>query len=356
MSTTKTSKPAAKRGLNLAGTTLTLGSIRQAIRSSGLEAKSSGMVFVDPAAIRRIPGFNVRERTESYLAHIENIAQSMEVDGFYPDKPLSGFVAKVMVDGKPQHVLYILDGHTRLEAAGIAISRGAPIATVPIILRADVGDAVDVTVSLARANGGSRPLTPLESSEVVRRLLEYGLREPEIAARMGCTGQYVRDLVLLIRAPAQLRDKVKAGELSATLAIQLTRKHGANVVGAVEEAEQRAKASGKDRITKRHSAIAKRPAPDRIAEPSAMDLIRAVQNDPAFGNLAADLRQRLSSLCNGSQDKAHQLPGTNLAEDLRMVNEAIAMTAQAMSKLRGGQPALSLAQATSTDDSLFTAL
>lgn len=229
-------------------TELTPGSIKGAMKTAGGNEKS-GLWLVPVGAIRRIPDFNVRVITEDYEAHKDDIAKSIFANGFYPDKPLSGYIAKG--EGDEDSVIMLTDGYTRLGAVELAIERGAEIERIPVIVKPQTDNLIDLTVALLQGNEG-RPLTPYEKAIIVKRLLGYNMPEPEIAARLGMTERYVSDLKVLIGAPVRVRDMVIRGKVSSTEAIKQLRKDPKKAVDRLVAAVETATASGKSRATAKH--------------------------------------------------------------------------------------------------------
>ena len=88
---------------------LTPGNTKAAMKAVG--ASSSDLWKVEPARLRVLEGFNARIKNDAYTARVRWIADSIKANGFYPDKPLTGFVA--LEDG--EEVIYITGGHRRHE-------------------------------------------------------------------------------------------------------------------------------------------------------------------------------------------------------------------------------------------------
>ena len=193
---------------------ITAGPVKATMKDAG--ASSSDLWNVPVAAIRIMEGFNVRVHNTDYAAHICEIGESILANGFMKDKPLSGFVAN---EGG-QNIIYVTDGHSRLEAVAYANERGAQITTVPVVTKPAGTGIEDLTIGLVTSNSG-KPLTPIEKAAVVKRLVGYGMEEAVIAKRLGFTVGYVGDLLKLIAAPKKIRAMVESGEVSAS--------NGANV-------------------------------------------------------------------------------------------------------------------------------
>jgi len=108
---------------------LTPGNTKAAMKAVG--AASSDLWKVDPGQLRTLDGFNARIKNDAYAARVRWIADSIKANGFYPDKPLTGFVA--LEDG--EEVIYVTGGHRRHEGVLLAIEEGADVPTVPVVIK-----------------------------------------------------------------------------------------------------------------------------------------------------------------------------------------------------------------------------
>lgn len=249
----------AKMTLPSANLDLTLTAGRQkAMIDAATGKKTDYIVRVDQ--LRVLPGFNVRVReTDDYRKHVESLKQSIRENGYYPNKPLAGYIAK---DGDDD-VIYVTDGHTRLEAVqeinAEDVDGTQSIEAVPIILKSAESTVADLTIALVQDNTG-RPLTPYEMGVVVQRL--SNLRDPakenapmfsktDIARRLSITERYIDDLALLVGAPAKVRNAVLEGAIASTLAIQELRRDPKKAEERLTAAVAKAKASGKSKATKK---------------------------------------------------------------------------------------------------------
>lgn len=217
---------------------------KEATAKKASEATAATMLMVDPDKIVEIPGFNVRVDTPEYLAHINTLADSIEANGFFPNKPLGGYYGK---DGE----LMLTDGYSRLRAVRAVIERGVDIGKIPFVAKPAGQTIEDLTVALVQDNEG-RPLSVFERAIVVKRLASYNMDNATIAKRLGVTDRYVGDLLVLAGAPAKVRNMVINGKVSATEAVKQLRKDAGKAAeklsAAVAKAESEGKssASGKD--------------------------------------------------------------------------------------------------------------
>lgn len=209
--------------------------------------------------LRVLPGFNVRVReTDDYRQHLDGLKQSIRENGYYPNKPLAGFIGKEGEDD----VIYVTDGHTRLEAVQEineeALKPEEEIPGVPISLKPADATLADLTIALVQDNSG-RPLTPYEMGVVVQRLAnmtgEDGktplYSKADIARRLSVTERYIDDLNVLVDAPAKVRDAVLRGTISSTLAIQELRKNPKKAEERLTAAVAKATAAGKSKATRK---------------------------------------------------------------------------------------------------------
>lgn len=238
------------------------GNVKAAMKDAG--ASSGDLWRVPRDQIKVLPNFNVRIRNEEHRAQVRMLANSMLANGYHQDKPLAGYVA--VEDG--QNVIYVTDGHTRLEAVDLANSEGAEIEVLPVVTKPKGTSLEDITVALVTSNSG-RHLQPIEVGEVCKRLIGYGLDENAIAKRLNLTAPYVGELLTLAGAPARIRKLVGEGKIASTLAMSTMKKHPEQAAEMLEEAVETAKAAGKDRATAKH--LAGRQSKPRVAKLTAFE-------------------------------------------------------------------------------------
>ncbi len=220
------------------------GSVKRALNG----ASSADLWKVKPDRLRVAEGFNVRDKDAEYGARVRAIANSIIENGYMDDKPIAGYVA--CEDG--EDFVYITDGHTRYDAVLLAISEGHEITHVPVVTKPRGTSMEDLTIALVTSNTGEK-LKPMELARVCKRLMGYGMEASTIAKRIGVTHEYVNQLLDLLAAPKSVRDLVSSGKISATLAIETTRKHGVKeAVKLLSEGVKEATASGKERATAKH--------------------------------------------------------------------------------------------------------
>lgn len=265
------------------------GAVKGAMKDAG--ATSRDLWFVPIGSLQVIPGFNVRVRDQSYLDHIASITESMLEEGYYADKPLSGYVGRL----GEANVVFVTDGHSRLEAAGNAIQRGASIERIPVVVAQSSMTVEDLTVSLVRSNDG-RQLTPYEKSIVCKRLQRFNWGDEQIAKRLGLSQPYVHDLLLLAGSPFELREMVIQGLVSPTMAIETIKSKGPDALDELQRCLTAAEAEGVTRVTKKHSPEATLKKVLTKSAPKLAEILEQIYTGPLREKLPEDLRVRIGEL------------------------------------------------------------
>lgn len=261
------------------------GNVKAAMKSIG--ASSSDLWKVEPAKLRRLSGFNGRIRTPAYLEHLASIKESIRENGYYPDKPLAGYVAK---DDDGNDVVYVTEGHTRFDAVDELIEEGVEFGTIPVVIKPKGTTMEDLTIALVTSNEG-RPFTTYEKALMVKRLVGMGMDEATIAKRLNFkTGKaYVDDLLLLAGAPKAVRDLLIADKIAATMAIAELKANGPKAVERLKAAVDTATEKGKAKASPKHlekaaskpkkAKVAPTPSPE-AEKPAlnAMDALLDAQN------------------------------------------------------------------------------
>lgn len=228
---------------------LTAGPVDPTMKAA--EATSAKLYRVPIEKIKIIPGFNVRVPSADYIEHRDNLAELIRANGYDGTKPLAGYVAK---EGD-ENVIYVTDGHTRLDAVSVLNSeakKADKITALPVLVHPKEVSLIDLTVGLHTANSG-RPLTPFELGIVVKRLLaEDGASKKDIAARLAVTTRYLDDVLLLANAAKEVKQHVATGSVSSTMAIQLLRADPDTAAEKIEKAVKTAASTGK-KATRKHA-------------------------------------------------------------------------------------------------------
>lgn len=216
---------------------------------------------VDPHMLVIREGWNVRDDTDpDVAAHIRSIADGIHASGIQYIPALT-----VYVDGDE---IVVTDGYCRTKATLLAISEGAEVPYLPCRPEERYSDEADRTLSMLHRNGGL-PLKPYQKAMVIKRLLSLGLKESEVSQRAGISLSAVKDAVILLSSPHEVKEMVQTGEVSATQAVKTVRqvggKKGAEVL---QDAVKKAKAEGKTKATGKHVNV---PVANDTPQPPPID-------------------------------------------------------------------------------------
>ncbi|MDQ0317750.1 ParB/RepB/Spo0J family partition protein [Amorphus orientalis] len=185
--------------------------------------------------------------------HVDKLAQSIAAVGV--KQPLTAYLE----GGK----LYIEDGESRFRGALRAIEEYEADPDMLLSVRMsdkEASDADRVLSQIVRNSG--KPFSPLETATVYKRLKELGLSDSEIARQTGVSRVYVAQLVGLADMRDEIKDLVRKGRISATLAIETVQGCGGDEDAALKvlrDAVAAANEAGKERATAKHVRSAKEP-------------------------------------------------------------------------------------------------
>lgn len=260
---------------------LTQGNVKNAMKAA--EAKGRDLYMVPIGNLKTFDGFNIRiTETKKYQEGIQDLANSMKSEGFYPDKPLAGYI-----DGND---ICITDGHRRLAGAVLANTQGASIEALPVVVKPAGTSREDLTVALVQSNTGA-PLTPYETGIAVKRLLGYGMEKAVVATRLGLSERYIDDLMLLQGAPKSVRDMVIADKVTATTAIATLKNDAKGAADALKTGLEKAEKSGKKRVTAKNLPAKKKKGNKKKGSPEASGTA-----DPGSNAAAGDAEPRIRLL------------------------------------------------------------
>lgn len=200
----------------------------------------SDLYRVDPAIIQVKADWNSRNADDPANAeHIATLAASIKEVGV--KKPLVGFVEN--------DIVYVTDGHCRLAAVKQLIAQGVEIKSVPFLQEDRFANEADRIFSQIVHNQG-KPLTGIEQANVFKRLMALGWLQQDIAKKSGMSGGRVSQLLELLTLPVVLQKFITEGRASASMVLNVFKKHNGDVALAVAEltgAVQTAEAQGRKR-------------------------------------------------------------------------------------------------------------
>jgi len=198
-------------------------------------------VMMAPSALIVDEKKNIRED----YGNIEELMNSIVQNGVR--NPVKAYTDK---DGK----IYLREGFRRMRAVNLALKAGKKIERIPVILDERKMSEEERTLEFLINNDG-KPFTMLEQSEVIKQLLNFGLKVTEVVSRTGKARGYIENLILLANAPAKIREYIKSGKISAHAVIQIMQAikgDEAKLIEEVEAAIKAAKEAGKEKATPKH--------------------------------------------------------------------------------------------------------
>lgn len=207
-----------------------LQSFYKSLRSENAEkVGNTNLIWLSPDVIEEEEGFNLRDYDqEDTIQHIEHLAQAWSNAEQMP--PLEVAIRK----GR----CFVRDGHCRLRAARLAISRGAAIRRVSVIELKGNDDAANIRLL---TSNNSLNLTLLQRARGYQRLKNFGFTEVEIGESVGVSSVTVRDTLHLLSMPEELQRYILDGVIAANLVQKLYRDKGDQAILLIRNAHERLK-------------------------------------------------------------------------------------------------------------------
>lgn len=230
-----------------------------------------GMFSVDIDQLKEEEGFNPRDYNDPNTEkHIENLAQAYTSGDIMPP-PL---MVKV-VDGE----ILVRDGHCRLRGAKLARERGADVRRLQVI--EFKGDEIDQTALILTSNSGKK-LTQLEAAKVFQKMKNLGLNEAKIGAKVGISGQRVRQMLALIDLPVEYKQLINEEKVSPTLAAEVYNAEGTK---------------GASRLAKVYQEMTAKMSPEEIAKKKPKVTPKQLNKKPRLpAAVVTSMRTSFSSL------------------------------------------------------------
>ncbi|MFY7420160.1 ParB/RepB/Spo0J family partition protein [Enterobacter cloacae complex sp. IR5428] len=201
---------------------------------NGTETTVKKTFLVPLSEIYVEPGFNVREIDQ---LHVEEFRDAFIAGEFVP--PLA---VQVTEQG-----IKIIDGHHRYYGALAATAAGTEVARIEC--KDFIGSEADRIAFMITSSQG-KALSPLERAAAYQRLVNQGRTPAEIAKMVKRSLGDVDHHLQLLSCGDELIDMVKAGEVSASTAVALSREHGAQAPTVAARQMDKAKAAGKRKLTR----------------------------------------------------------------------------------------------------------
>ena len=178
-------------------------------------------------------GYNIREIDQT---HVEEFR-----DAFIAGEHVPPLAVQVTEQG-----IKIIDGHHRYYGAMLAKEAGQEIRLECKDFVGSEGDRIAFMVTSSQG----RALEPLERASAYQRLINQGWEPSEIAKKVKRSVADVDHHLALLTAGDGLIEMVKTGEVAATTAVAMIREHGAQASSVAQQQLEKAKASGKKKLTR----------------------------------------------------------------------------------------------------------
>jgi ParB-like chromosome segregation protein Spo0J len=216
--------------------------IAMGIKELSKEFGKKDIYRIDPRSISVIAGWNVRQPGPEKDAHVRFLADSIKEVGVKIPLTIR------MENDQP----VIVDGECRWLGTMLAISEGADIKSIPVMMEDRYASNEDRVMTMLTCNGG-KPLTLPEKAEAYKRLLGWGWDEAKIAVKNGVTIQAVKSALNFSALNPELKKMVSDGQVSATLVTQVVAEKGQEAALETISAASNSQSRGeKKKVTKRH--------------------------------------------------------------------------------------------------------
>lgn len=273
--------------------------IRKLYDAKKLNAKRNGGAwFVPFADLYMEPGYNIRDGE----------INPEKVQAFADAYTAGEYVPAITVDVTEQG-LRVNDGQHRYLGAKLAIENGVASVLLEVV---DV-TGIETGKKIARmvnANDGT-PTSPIARANAYARMKAEGMTNDQIAKEVHRSPSDVANFLSLAACPNDIKAMVSAGQMSYVMAIEMTKEHGDAAPAVAAEALEKAKAAGKEKVTKKFTAPAEPKEPKAPAEPAApAPKAPKVKPAPVQGDFGKDQLTRLAELAvyvelvQGQEDEA----------------------------------------------------
>ncbi len=265
-------------------------SIKQMIKSGVIRRSDSGM-FISLSDIHVREGFNKREDDERTRQADDELFTYLMNGG--PVPPLE-------VIARDEGGVWVVEGHRRRRCYERCGAAGKPVDRIHIMQFS--GDDMQRLARIMTSNN-QLPLSPIEQAAVVQELATaFNQTTSEIAKLVNKSIPTVEKLLTLSSANYDVKQVVKAGEVSVDVAVDRVKEHGENAGKVLEQDKAVAAAAGKKKVTR--SVIA-----PEISVKKARRLVE------------------LMALADIDDEGVMKLDGLALAEALSIIDEQKAISA-----------------------------
>lgn len=168
-------------------------------------------------------------------------------------------------------------GHRRLAAVKLLIGAGVDIKTVPCMSEArgtsDADRDIDLLISNDSGANGTKPISEIQRAAIFMRMVNHGWTDAQIAKKVACSEQTVRNQIAIHALPSAVKQMVEADEVSASEAVKVVRSEGETAPAVLNEALEIAKAEGKTKVTAKSLAKVETKAAAKKAAKAATKVV-----------------------------------------------------------------------------------
>lgn len=258
-------------------------SIRKLYESKQITAKRNNTFLVAFEDLYMEPGYNIRDG---------EIDQE-SVDGFCASFMNGDYVPAIGVD-ITENGLRVNDGQHRYLGAQKAVSQGKKDLMLEVYDVTELPPAERIG-RMVKANDGT-PTSPIARANAYARMKAEGMTNDQIAKEVHRSPSDVANFLALAACPEHLKEMVKAGQMSYVMAIDLAKEHGEDAPAVAAEALEKAKAAGKEKVTKKFTAPKEPKEPKAPAEPEAPAAPAKPKAKPVQGEFTKDQLMQLADL------------------------------------------------------------
>ena len=244
--------------------------IRKLYESKQITAKRNNTFLVAFQDLYMEPGYNIRDG---------EIDQD-SVDGFCASFMAGSYVPAIGVDITDTG-LRVNDGQHRYLGAQKAVSQGKTDLMLEVYDVTELPPAQRIG-RMVKANDGT-PTSPIARANAYARMKAEGMTNDQIAKEVHRSPSDVANFLALAACPDDVKAMVQAGQMSYVMAIELTKEHGEDAPAVAAEALEKAKAAGKEKVTKKFTEPKAPKEPKEAPEPEAPKADKPASIQAPFG-------------------------------------------------------------------------
>lgn len=248
----------------------------QELKPGQLRPNGSTVIYLDPQYVVTSP-YQARET----YTDLEQLSDSILSEG--QQIPIRVWLTPTSIDngatatdGSRTYIIYCHDGNRRLRAFLLAQEKDPNSAMLSKGIRAivipEISSETEALISQYTLNNTGRDFNALEEATICNKLIKAGFTHAEVADKLGKSAPWVTNTVKILTYSDKVKDLIRNGQLSASLAVQLIKKTDDKaeleqiLVDASEEHDKitMSKLTGKDKRTKKDKIPTRKAAPDNV--------------------------------------------------------------------------------------------